>query len=82
MTTTVFDFEAFFGALDSARRERELGWYDLAEEMWEQSVELNERLMDHPLCGGAVSRLGTGAKPPANMRFSCSAGWAGRRRSS
>lgn len=49
---------AFFGAVDEARRDRELGWYDLADELWEQSAELNVRLDDHPLCGGAVSRQG------------------------
>ncbi len=54
----VFDFAAFFGAVDEARRGRELGWYDLAGELWEQSAQLNAQRDDHPLCGGAVSRLG------------------------
>lgn len=53
-----FDFDAFFGALDRERRHRQLGWYELADELWDQSPELNKRLQDHPLCGGAVSRLG------------------------
>ncbi len=53
-----FDFDAFFGALDTARREQGLGWYELADELWEQSAELNAHLDDHPLCGGAVSRQG------------------------
>jgi hypothetical protein len=51
------DFDAFFVALDTQRRARGLGWYELADELWQQSSELNERLDDHPLCGGAVSRL-------------------------
>lgn len=54
-----FDFAAFIAAVDAARRERELGWYELAEELWDQSVQLNAERDDHPLCGGAVSRLGT-----------------------
>jgi len=54
----VFDFAAFFAAIDAARGERGLGWYDLADELWEQSSELNAELTDHPLCGGAVSRMG------------------------
>jgi hypothetical protein len=56
---SVFDFPAFFATLDEERRQRRLGWYDLADELWQQSSELNAQRMDHPLCGGAVSRLGT-----------------------
>lgn len=55
----VFDFAAFFAAFDTARRDRGLGWYDLADELWQQSSKLNaQRSDDHPLCGGAVQRLG------------------------
>jgi hypothetical protein len=54
----VFDFAAFFAAFDAERRERGLGWYEFADELWQQSSELNAQRMDHPLCGGAVSRLG------------------------
>jgi hypothetical protein len=54
----VFDCGALFDALDVERRERDLGWYELADELWEQSSDLNaERGGDHPLCGGAVQRL-------------------------
>jgi hypothetical protein len=54
----VFDCGALFDALDVRRRERELGWYQLADELWEQSADLNaQRAGDHPLCGGAVQRL-------------------------
>jgi hypothetical protein len=54
----VFDCGALFDALDVERRERDLGWYELADELWEQSSDLNaERSDDHPLCGGAVQRL-------------------------
>jgi hypothetical protein len=53
----VFDCDAFYSALDGQRRDRGLDWYELAEELWQQSSDLNARLMDHPLCGGAVSRL-------------------------
>jgi hypothetical protein len=54
----VFDFAAFFTAVDDARRDRELDWYDLAAELWDRSAQLNSEREDHPLCGGAVSRLG------------------------
>ncbi len=54
-----FDPRALYGALDAERRERDLDWYALADELWEQSAALNaERPDDHPLCGGAVSRMG------------------------
>lgn len=57
-TPAEFDMDAFFGALDAQRRERALGWYELADELWEQSADLNaQRENDHPLCGGAVSRM-------------------------
>jgi hypothetical protein len=54
----VFDCGALFDALDVERRERDMGRYELADELWEQSSDLNaERGGDHPLCGGAVQRL-------------------------
>ena len=54
-----FDFDAFFAALDEARLARDLTWYELADELWQQSEELNaDRVDDHPLCGGAVGRMG------------------------
>lgn len=56
-TLPVFDCGALFSALDAQRRDRGLGWYDLAEELWQQSSDLNARRTDHPLCGGAVARL-------------------------
>jgi len=47
-----------FDALDARRDEDGLGWYELADELWEQSAGLNvERPDDHPLCGGAIQRL-------------------------
>jgi hypothetical protein len=55
----VFDCGALFHALDAQRRERDLGWYDLADELWQQSSGLNAQRTDHPLCGGAVARLQT-----------------------
>jgi hypothetical protein len=57
-TLATFDFAAFFTAVDAARRGRDMGWYELANELWDQSAQLNAERDDHPLCGGAVSRLG------------------------
>lgn len=53
----VFDCGALFDALDERRRERDLGWYALADELWRQSEDLNAQRSDHPLCGGAVQRI-------------------------
>ena len=55
----VFDCGALYGALDAQRRDRGLNWYELADEMWALSSQLNAKRGDHPLCGGAVSRLQT-----------------------
>lgn len=54
----VFECGALYDALDQRRAADGLGWYDLADELWQQSAELNAvRPDDHPLCGGAVQRL-------------------------
>lgn len=54
----VFDRGALYDALDGQRRDRGLTWFELADELWDQSADLNaQRSDDHPLCGGAVSRL-------------------------
>jgi hypothetical protein len=54
----VFDCGALFNALDAQRRDLGLGWYELADELWQQSSDLNaQRNSDHPLCGGAIQRL-------------------------
>ena len=54
----VFDCGALYDALDARRGTGGLGWYDLADALWQQSSDLNAvRSDDHPLCGGAVQRL-------------------------
>ena len=57
-TLPVFDCVALYDALDGRRQDLGLGWYQLADVLWQQSADLNaQRGSDHPLCGGAVSRL-------------------------
>lgn len=54
----VFDFTAFVDAFDAKRGARGLGWYEFADELWDQSAALNaDRPQDHCLCGGAVGRM-------------------------
>ena len=58
-----FECGDLFDALDARRDEDGLGWYELADELWEQSAGLNvERPDDHPLCGGR-STLPSGKAP-------------------
>jgi hypothetical protein len=45
----VFDFAAFTAAFDARRRAQGLGWYEVADELWQQSSELNARRSDHPI---------------------------------
>jgi hypothetical protein len=52
-----FDCDALFEALDAKRQAGDLGWYDVADVLWEQSAGLNAVRDDHPLCGGAIQRL-------------------------
>jgi hypothetical protein len=53
----VFDCGALFSALDAQRRDRGLDWPALADELWQQSAELNAQRTDHSLCPGAIARL-------------------------
>ena len=57
-----------FDALDARRDEDGLGWYELADELWEQSAGLNvERPDDHPLCRGRVHPPCPVVKRPASL---------------
>jgi hypothetical protein len=54
-----FDCSALIGALDAQRADRGLGWTALADELWQQSSELNAVLSGPSMCPGALMRLGT-----------------------
>jgi hypothetical protein len=51
-----FDGGALISALDAQRADRGLGWSDLADELWNQSSQLNAQLADHSMCSGALVR--------------------------
>ena len=55
-TLPTFDGSALIRALDAQRVDRGLDWTALAEELWQQSSELNAELSDHSLCQGALVR--------------------------
>ena len=52
----VFDGDALINALDAERAGQGLSWNELAEELTNQSSELNAELMDQALCPGALVR--------------------------
>lgn len=55
-TVPVFDGAALIRALDAERADRRLTWNTLADELWQQSADLNARLVDHAMCPGALVR--------------------------
>lgn len=55
-TLSVFDGGAMLEDLDAQRAARGLNWNALAEELWQQSRDLNAELSDHCLCPGALVR--------------------------
>ncbi|MEO6532867.1 MAG: hypothetical protein ABIO06_04760 [Pseudolysinimonas sp.] len=55
-TIPSFDGTALINALDEKRQADGLTWTRLADELWRQSSELNERLGGDALCPGALYR--------------------------
>ncbi len=55
-TLPAFDGGALIHALDAERDVRGLTWSNLADELWQQSADLNARLADNALCPGALVR--------------------------
>jgi hypothetical protein len=51
-----FDGNALISALDAQRADRGLGWTALADELTQQSAELNAELSDSSMCPGALVR--------------------------
>jgi hypothetical protein len=51
-----FDGDAMIRALDDQRVAHSLGWTELAEELYQQSSDLNAELSDHSMCPGALVR--------------------------
>jgi hypothetical protein len=53
-----FDVHAMFAALDGDRRTHGLQWPQLADTLWLQSADLNDRLDEgHAMCPGALVRV-------------------------
>jgi hypothetical protein len=52
-----FDAGALFEALDRERQERALSWRQVAEALWAQSSELNERRQDHPIAVETITGM-------------------------
>jgi hypothetical protein len=60
-----FDAGALFVALDRQRLERELSWRQVAEAIWAQSFELNDRRRDHPIAVETITGM------PKRNNISC-----------
>jgi hypothetical protein len=52
-----FDARALFEALDRQRLERALSWRQVAEAIWMQSSELNDRRHDHPIAVETITGM-------------------------
>ena len=53
-----FDARELFEALDAQRVERGLSWQGVADELWNQSADLNERRRDHPISPATLTGMG------------------------
>jgi hypothetical protein len=61
-----FDAAALFAALDARRTELGLSWRQVADQLWEQSAELNERRRDHPISPSTLTAMAS--KPRATCQ--------------
>ena len=52
-----FDARALFEALDGQRLELALSWRQVAEAIWAQSSELNDRRHDHPIAVETITGM-------------------------
>ena len=52
-----FDVGALFEALNRQRLERALSWRQVAEAVWAQSSELNDRRRDHPIAVATITGM-------------------------
>lgn len=56
--STDFDGFALYAAMDAQRTNRGLAWRQVADEIWHQSVLLNDRRTDHPISPATLTSLG------------------------
>lgn len=53
-----FDSRGLLSSLDAKRRENELSWRQVADEIWALSAELNAERNDHPISPATITNLG------------------------
>jgi len=53
-----FSVEDLYQALEQQRRARNLGWRQVADQIWDLSKVLNDRRHDHPISPSTLSRMG------------------------
>jgi hypothetical protein len=54
-----FDAHALFVAMDRLRIDRGLSWRQVADQIWEQSAELNRHRNDHPISPSTITGIAT-----------------------
>jgi hypothetical protein len=52
-----FDALAMFAAMDAQRTQRGLSWRQVADEIWDQSILLNEERRDHPISPSTLTGI-------------------------
>jgi hypothetical protein len=61
-----FDAAALYAALDARRIALGLSWRQVADQLWEQSAELNDRRRDHPISPSTLTAMAS--KPRATCQ--------------
>jgi transcriptional regulator with XRE-family HTH domain len=52
-----FDARAMYAAMDAQRVQRGLSWAQVARDLWNQSIALNERRQDHPISASTLTGI-------------------------
>ena len=57
-----FDVAALYAALDTRRAQLGLSWRQVADQLWNQSAELNDKRRDHPISPATLTSMGKTAR--------------------
>jgi hypothetical protein len=60
-----FDTVALYGALDARRQADRLSWRQVADQIWQQSADLNDRRRDHPISPSTITGMAARRPPTA-----------------
>jgi hypothetical protein len=57
-----FDGFALYREMDAKRLQRGLSWREVAQELWDQSADLNRRRQDHPISPSTLTGIAKGGE--------------------